>query len=381
MIPGFTSTGSKSPEVLFGIAEGMPGRMVRSAGCRVWDADGREYIDMIMALGAVALGYAHPAVTSAVEKAARDGCVGSLSPGLEHDVAARLCGYVPGADSVRFLKTGVEAVAAAVRIARVYTGRDHIVTCGYQGWLDTFSDASGVPASVTAQRTEIPFNDVAALQYALERSDRVAAVVVEPVVDGPPSAEWVGALNEVVESGVVLVLDEIKTGIRLGKGGAAARYGIRPQVTVLGKALANGLPLAAVCGQQDIMRCAEQTWISSTLATEFVSLAAANAVLDVCDTESIDSALSVLGGSFYMGLEEIAAFAPHVNRGVRGIPEFCYIDFVDERTSARVAQRCAQYGLLFKRTAYNFVSLAHTPETINEVLTCLRGVMEEVAYG
>jgi glutamate-1-semialdehyde 2,1-aminomutase len=334
-----------------------------------------------MALGAVALGYGHPVVTKAVERAVRDGCVGSLAPTLEYEVAARLCEVVPGAEAVRFLKTGAEAVAAAVRIARVHTGRDRIVTSGYQGWLDTVSDAAGVPVTVAAQRTAIPFNDVAALESALGQGDPVAAVVVEPVVDGPPTAEWVQALNAVSSAGIVLALDEIKTGIRLGPGGAAARYGLRPHLTILGKALANGFPLAAVCGQRDIMQAAERTWISSTLATEFVSLAAANAVLDLCDEQAVGQQLGVLGGTFYMGLEEIAAFAPHINRGVRGIPEFCYIDFVDDATSARVAQRCAQYGLLLKRTAYNFVSLAHTPEIIQEALLCLRGVVEEVAYG
>jgi glutamate-1-semialdehyde aminotransferase len=263
----------------------------------------------------------------------------------------------------------------------VHTGRDHIITCGYQGWLDTFSHAAGVPQGVKSQRTEISFNDIAALQSVLESRDDVAAVVAEPVVDGPPSADWVRALNEVTNSGVVFILDEVKTGIRLGVGGAAGRYGLSPHLTVLGKALGNGLPLAAVCGPREIMRCAERTWISSTLATEFVSLAAASAVLDVCETQTVAKELGVLGGSFYMGLEEIAAFAPHVNRGVRGIPEFCYIDFVDESTSAKVTRRCAQHGLLFKRTAYNFVSLAHTPETIREVLGCLRDVVEEVAYG
>src|SRR2546421_11908977 len=123
MIPGFSSTQSKRPQALFGAESGMPVRMSRANGCRVWDDQGREYLDTIMALGAVGLGYAHPAVTAAVECAARDGVVGPLAPAIEHEVADELAAVLPGGEAVRFLKSGAEAVAAAGRIARTYTGR------------------------------------------------------------------------------------------------------------------------------------------------------------------------------------------------------------------------------------------------------------------
>jgi glutamate-1-semialdehyde aminotransferase len=382
MIAGFTSTGSKHPRELFGVQDGVPCRMVRSEGCRLWGTDGREYIDFIMALGAVSLGYAHPVVTEAVERAVRDGGVGSLAPALEQRVAERLCAAVPGAQAVRFLKSGTEAVAAAVRLARVHTHREAIVTCGYQGWLDTFSTAPGVPQAVMANRTPIPFNDIDALEVALGPGTDVAAVVIEPVVDGPPAADWVRAVNQSTRAhGAVLVLDEIKTCMRLGPGGGAARYGFEPDMIVLGKALGNGFPCAAVCGTSSVMSGVEQTWISSTLATEFVSLAAADAVLDVYDSEDIARHLSWVGGSWYIGLEEVAASAPRIIEGVRGIPEFSYLQFVDDDTGCRVARRCAEYGMLFKRNAYNFVSAAHTPEVVKESLTCLGSVVEEVAYG
>src|SRR5207245_4132246 len=134
---GFTSTGSKRPEALFGLTpDGVALRMVQSAGCRVRGADGREYLDFVMALGAVALGYGHPEVNAAVVEAVERGAIGPLGPEEEERLAAELGAVLPWADEVRFLKTGAEAVAAAVRLARVATGRDRVLGCGYHGWLD-----------------------------------------------------------------------------------------------------------------------------------------------------------------------------------------------------------------------------------------------------
>ncbi len=379
MIPGFTSTGSKRPDAMFGDQPGVPLRMTRAKGCRVWDSEGREYLDTTMALGAVSLGYGHPAVREAAAKAVEDGVVGPLSPIREERLADRLSEMIPGVEGVRFLKTGAEAVAAAVRIARVHTGREAIVTCGYQGWLDLFSDADGVPQGVRDARREVPFDDVAALREALS-AEPVAALVVEPVVDGAPSGEWVAAINEARErSGAVLVLDEIKTGIRLGWDGARGRYGYQSDLIILGKALGNGFPLAAVGGTADIMDAATRTWISSTLATEFVALAAAEAVLDVYEREDVAGHLANVGARFYRGLESVVSDYGGVTKAVRGIAEFCYLECVDDQTSAVLAAKCAARGLIFKRNAYNFVSLAHSEAVVDDVLQRVGDAVNEIA--
>ncbi len=379
MIPGFTSTGSKRPDALFGDQPDVPRRMLRAKGCRVWDTEGREYVDTTMALGAVSLGYGHPAVEKAAAKAMADGVVGPLAPDREQRLAGRLCELVSGIEAVRFLKTGAEAVAAAVRIARVHTGREAIVTCGYQGWLDLFSDAAGVPQGVRDARREIPFDDVAALHEALAAGP-IAALVVEPVVDGAPSDEWVAAINEVRDrSGAVLVLDEIKTGIRLGWDGARGRYGYQGDLIVLGKALGNGFPLAAVGGAADLMEAATRTWISSTLATEFVSLAAAEAVLDVYQREDVAGHLANVGERFYRGLESVVSDYGGVTKAVRGIAEFCYLECVDDQTSALLAAKCAANGLIFKRNAYNFVSLAHPDAVIDDVVQRVGDAVDQIA--
>lgn len=378
-IPGFTSTGSKRPEALFGKATGAPRSMTRAEGCRLWDSAGTEYVDMMMALGAVALGYAHPKVVAATCEAVNSGTVGSLPPTAEPEVADRLAALIPGAESVRFFKSGAEAVAAAVRVARVHTGRERVVTCGYHGWLDWCQTEPGVPQSVTALRTEIPFNDRAALERAMDESGPVAALVLEPVIDAFPDIDWLRAARTAADrSGAVLVFDEIKTAFRIAVGGAAQRYGVVPDLMVLGKALGNGFPVAALCGSRDVMAAATRTWISSTLATEFVSLGAARAVLDVFAGEPVVEHLERVGGSLMRGLEQMAEDYPALFTGVRGIPQMCYLRCVDSTIWEAVAAGAASRGVLFKFAAYNFVSLAHSDQVVNQALQQLDQAARQV---
>jgi glutamate-1-semialdehyde 2,1-aminomutase len=378
-VAGITSTGSKRPDALFGADyDGPPLRMVRSAGNRVWDEAGSEYLDFIMALGAVALGYAHPEVTRAVVDAVERGAVGPLPPVEEAALAEELGRLIPGLEAVRFLKTGAEAVAAAVRLARVHTGRDQVLGCGYHGWLDWCSGSGGVPAATQSLYGELPFNDIEQGTAMIRGAgDRLACVVIEPVVDAAPSGEWLATLRRETRScGALLVFDEIKTAFRVGLGGAAGRWGGEPDLVVLGKALANGFPLAAVGGTTTVMEGVARTWISSTLATDFVALAAARATLGVAAAEDLPGALAARGSTLLAGLERLAERFPGLATGARGIPEMCYLEWATEELSGRVARECARRGLLFKRNAYNFVSLAHGERDIATALGILEEVME-----
>lgn len=378
-VPGFTSTGSKRPEALFG----TPARMTRASGCRVWDEDGREYVDYVMALGAVALGYGHPEVNRAAEAAIAGGVVGPLPPTAEEELAEALSERIPWLEQMRFLKTGAEAVAAAVRLARVATGRDEVLGCGYHGWLDWCQGSSeGVPAAVRGLFAELPFNDVPAGREMIRaRAPRLAAVVVEPVIVTEPSREWLQMLRaETERAGAILIFDEIKTAFRLAVGGAVARYGVKPapDLVVLGKALANGFPLAVVGGRADLMAGAGRTWISSTLATEAVALAAARATLAVFERDSVCDHLHRIGTRLLHGLHELHRANSGIITGVAGIAEMCFLHYATEELSRAAAQRAAQRGLLFKRTAYNFVSLAHDEGTVDRTLETLHAALREI---
>ncbi len=383
-VAGFTSTGSKRPEALFGgAAAGVPRTMVRSSGCRVWDADGREYLDLIMALGAVALGYGHPVVTEAAVRAVGDGVVGPLPPVLEEEVAAELRRLIPWIERVRFLKTGAEAVAAAVRLARTVTGREAVLGCGYHGWLDwcQAADARGVPASTRSLYAELPFNDAERTRQRIRAAgDSLSAVVFEPVIMAPPDLEWLTVLREeTARIGALLIVDEIKTVGRVAIGGACERYGVRPDLVVVGKAIANGFPLAAVGGRADVMAAVERTWISSTLATEWVALAAARATLGVLAGLRVPEHLGRVGARLLAGLAALAERHSGIVRGTAGVPEMCCLQFHDEAAGAALAVQAARRGLLFKRSAYNFVSWAHDEAAIDRALAVLDDALAAVS--
>jgi glutamate-1-semialdehyde 2,1-aminomutase len=354
--------------------------MVRASGCRVWDEIGREYTDYIMGLGAVALGYADADVSQAAIEAVRNGVVGPLAPVLEEEVAARISGLIPWIEQLRFHKTGAEAMAAAVRLARVATGRERIIGCGYHGWLDWCQSAEGVPGSTRALYSEIPFNDAAAAREMIRGlGDDLAAVVFEPVVLRAPDAEWLAVLRSETERvGALLVIDEIKTVCRLEVGGACERYRIRPDLVVMGKAIANGFPLAVVGGRRKVMAGISRTWISSTLSTEFVSLAAAKATLEAMVARKVPGHLGRVGSRLLNGLHSLHAEHPDLIMGVAGIPEMCFLQYTDDIVSQAVTAECARAQVLFKRSAYNFVSLAHDAAVIDGTLHVLGEALSAV---
>jgi glutamate-1-semialdehyde 2,1-aminomutase len=370
-VAGFTSTGSKRPEALFGPDHpGAPTRMVRSAGCRVWDVEGREYLDYIMALGAVALGYAHPEVTRAACEAVEAGVVGALAPALEAEVAEQIRRLMPWVEQVRFLKTGAEACAAAVRLAQIATGRGVVLGCGYHGWLDW---CQGI--------RELPFNDVEGTRHLIRSvGDQLACVVTEPVVVAEPSRQWLDTLRSETERvGALLVVDEVKTACRIAVGGGCERYGIRPDLVVLGKAMANGFPLAAVGGRASIMAGVNRTWISSTLATEFVSLAAARATLSVIEREQVPTRLARTGARLLGALRDLQSRHRATVVGVAGLPEMCFLQFASDAFGHATALGAARRGILFKRSAYNFVSLAHSDADVDRTAAALDEVLGEIA--
>jgi len=371
VLPTGASTGSKRSEALYGAADAIgPTHYVQAIGCRVTDADGNEYIDCTMALGSVALGYAEPNVTRAVVDAIAAGNVSGLSSVLEVDVAERLCGVIPCADKVQFLKTGAEAIAAAVRLARTYTARELVIAVGYFGWLDWCAeDAGGVPEGTRRAIRRVPFDDVAALQAAVDDAgDKLAAIVVEPVIERLPSPEWIAKARELTTAvGAALIFDEIKTGFRLRTGGYQAYADVVPDLAAFGKAMANGYPLAAVVGHRDIMDAARKTWISSTLASEASALAAASAVLAWHDSVDVCDSLWTIGADMRRGITTAIEASGVEGVTVDGIDPMWLLRFDDPKREQRFLELSAEHGVLFKRGAYNFPALAHDEDAVREI--------------
>ncbi|HVE77357.1 MAG TPA: aminotransferase class III-fold pyridoxal phosphate-dependent enzyme [Gemmatimonadaceae bacterium] len=370
VIPGGASTGSKRPDALYGDgAQFGPTHFVRASGCELVTPAGERLVDCTMALGAVSLGYADEGVSRAVVETILGGHVAGLSHGLEVVVAERLCEVVPCAEQVRFPKTGAEAVAAAVRIARTYTGRSTVIGAGYFGWLDWWTEAKGVPAGAHADFHAVPFDDVAALERAVAAAgSALAAVVIEPVVERLPSDEWVRAARAACDRvGAVLIFDEIKTGFRLRPGGFQEHSGLTPDLATFGKAMANGFPLAAVVGRADVMDAARATWISSTLAGEAAALAAAGAVLDRHAEEDVCTGLASIGAEMMAAARRAVAASGVPGVRVEGIAPMWLLRFADPTRESHFLEAALGEGVLFKRGAYNFPSLAHDEDALVQI--------------
>lgn len=371
VLPMGTSTGSKRVEALYGSAESTgPTHFSQAIGCRVVDVDGNEYVDCTMALGAVALGYAEPNVSRAVADAIASGNVCGLADAREVDIAERLCGIIPCADKVQFLKSGAEAMAAAVRIARTYTSRDLVVGSGYFGWLDWCSDeAAGVPKRTKEDFRRVPFDDVAALEGAVsDAGDRLAAIVIEPVVERLPSTNWIHRARELAtQTGAALIFDEMKTGFRLKTGGYQAFADVVPDLAAFGKAMANGFPLAAVVGHRELMDASRRTWISSTLGGESAGLAAAGAVLGWHDAGDVCGSLWSIGAELRRVISGAIEASGVDGIVVDGIDPMWLLRFDDPAREQRFLELAASHGVLFKRGAYNYAALAHDEDAIREI--------------
>jgi glutamate-1-semialdehyde 2,1-aminomutase len=381
VLPTGASTGSKRPAALYGADDAVgPTHFSQSVGCRVIDAYGDSYIDCGMALGSVSLGYAEPNVTRAVIDAAAHGNVSALSSTREVELAERLTGVIPCAEMVQFLKTGADAIAAGVRLARTYTGRDLVIGCGYFGWLDWSGDAQGIPAGTRDEFRRIPFDDVPALERAVsDAGTKLAAVVIEPVIERLPSKEWIERARSLCDgTGAVLIFDEIKTGFRLHTGGYQAYADVTPDLAAFGKAMANGYPLAAIVGKREIMTAARRTWISSTLASESTALAAAHAVLDWHESGDICGSLWQIGAAMRGAVGAALAASGISGVAIDGIDPMWLLRFDEPTRERRFLELTASRGVLFKRGAYNYPAIAHDEETIGEIETAASDAFVEL---
>jgi glutamate-1-semialdehyde 2,1-aminomutase len=351
----------------------------RAKGSRLWDADGNEYIDFINALASVTLGYCDPDVDGAVKAQLEKGTIYSLSHVLEAEVAETICELVPSAEMVRFGKNGSDATSGAIRAARAFTGREHVVACGYHGWQDWYIGATarnkGVPQGTRSLTHTIPYNDIVALNEKLQLwQGQVAAIIMEPMNVQYPAAGYLEAVRAAAtEAGAVLVFDETITGFRFALGGAQELFGVTPDLTTLGKGVANGYPLSVVCGRRDIMMEMEEVFFSFTMGGETLSLAAALATMHKLMREPVIATLRERGERLSRGVAErlvghdVAAFLSH-----SGHPAWSFLSFDDAPGASSweiktlFLQEVFERGILTLGT--HNISYAHSNEDIDRLL-------------
>jgi glutamate-1-semialdehyde 2,1-aminomutase len=279
-------------------------------GCRVRDADGNEYIDFVMSLAAVTLGYSDHDVTAAVRDQLDKGIIFSLPHRLEMEVAEKLRECVPCAEMTRFGKNGSDATSGAIRVARAFTGREHVAVCGYHGWQDWYIGSTarnkGVPKAVSELTHSFPYNDAEALDRLLtERKGEFAAVILEPMNVAEPLPGYLAAVRDITHKhSALLIFDETITGFRYDLGGAQQRFGVTPDLATFGKGMANGYPVSAVCGKAEYMKMMEEVFFSFTFGGELLSLAAAKATMEKLQREPVIATLKSRGARIKAGLAD-----------------------------------------------------------------------------
>lgn len=362
----------------------------RAKGAEIWDVDGNKYIDLVSSLAAVTMGYGEPKVNRAVRKQLRIGTSFSLPGRLEAEVSELIVELVPSAEMVRFGKNGSDATSAAIRLARAFTKRDHIIVCGYHGWQDWYIGSTtrdkGVPEAVSSLTHKFEYNNVESLASLLiSLKNRVAAVIMEPMNSTYPNP---GFLEEVLtlthKAGALLIFDETITGFRFAKGGAQDLFGVTPDLSTFGKGMANGFPLSAVVGRRDVMLEMEEIFFSGTFGGELLSLAAARAVLQRHLSEDVCGNLSITGNELSIRTEEAISTNGLANvLTITGHPTWRFLnwnateDYSVDQIKTYFMQEVFKRGLLVLST--HNVSLAHKQKIVTKISEIYQEVFYELA--
>ncbi|MCK6419813.1 MAG: aminotransferase class III-fold pyridoxal phosphate-dependent enzyme [Aquabacterium sp.] len=359
----------------------------RAQGTRVWDLDGNEYIDFVNSLASVTLGYQDEDVTRAVaEQLQHSGVIFSLPHPLECEVAELICEMVPCAEMVRFGKNGSDATAAAVRLMRAHTARDHVAVCGYHGWQDWYIGSTarnrGVPQATRELTHAFAYNDLGSLQALFERyPGQIAGIVMEPMGATEPQPGFLQAVKDLAHrEGALLTFDETITGFRFANGGAQAWFGVTPDLASFGKGLANGYPVSAIAGRRDVMKLMEEVFFSFTFGGEALSLAAAKATLQKLQREPVIDTLMRRGERLLAGTRAVIEQAGLSDVfAIGGHPAWTFLTIRDARGASAfeiktlLMQEQHQRGILCLGT--HNLSYAHTDADIDALVAMYADVL------
>lgn len=370
-IPLGSQTFSKSH--LFYPAGAAPLYVSHGDGARIFDVDGNDYVDLVGALLPVVLGYRDPEVDEAVRRQLNSGMSFSLATKLECELSETLCDLIPCAEMVQFGKSGTDVTTAAVRLARAYTGRDHVLVGGYHGWADWSASTldgktEGIPDTVAALSQKIEHSNHKDLVFLdLSRRDEIAAVIVEPTHD----ETYLKALRLWCSlNGVILIFDEIQTGFRYSMGGAQKHFGVTPDLACFGKSMGNGMPISALVGRREIMKLMDGksgVFFSGTFFGDTISMAAALATIKKMERENVISHIRKMSGTI-----RVEAKLMQRTEALRFYGELplTKIGFKDADVQALFTQEMAQNGVLILNA--NCISYAIKDPEITRILKAYR---------
>ncbi|MBI5485469.1 MAG: aminotransferase class III-fold pyridoxal phosphate-dependent enzyme, partial [Deltaproteobacteria bacterium] len=382
VIPGGNMLLSKRSEMF--LPDQWPAYFSKAKGCTVWDLDGQEYIDMsIMGIGTNILGYGHPEVDEAVLRTVAAGNMATFNCPEEVYLAERLIELHPWADMARLARSGGEANAIAIRIARAASGRDKVAICGYHGWHDWYLSANlgddenlaghllpglepkGVPQNLRGTVFPFNYNDFAQLE-ALVTAHEIGVIKMEVVRNMGPEDDFLHKVRQLAtQRGIVLIFDECTSGFRETFGGIYKKYGVEPDMAMFGKALGNGYAITATIGRRDVMQAAQSTFISSTFWTERIGPTAALKTLEVMERVKSWELITATGLEIRKRWQELAD-----RHGLRinhwGLPALTGFTFDSPNTLAYktlITQEMLGKGYLAGTSVY--VCTEHSPAVID----------------
>ena len=368
--------------------ETTPTYFDRARGCRIRDVDGHVYIDYLMAFGAYLLGYAHPEVEAAAFAQARRGRLVSLNHPQHIAFIEALLPRFPGAQMGTFFRTGSEATTAALRIARRATGRRRVARCGYHGWHDwCLPREDFVPAGLDEQVPEWSARDPDTLAAVFRAApDQIAAVILAPEMVTPFLPETFTRIARMTRAhGAVLILDEVKTGLRIAPGSVSARAGIVPDLITVSKALGNGFPVAALLGREEVMRSGAGMHYSATFHGDTAAMAAAEKTLELIERHDVQAHVHALGERLITGLNERSrALGIPAEAYGEPLPPMPFFRFthpdpcVNERLTKAFYREVLARGVLLHPRHLWFISYAHKESHIEQTLR-VAGIALEVA--
>lgn len=361
----------------------------KGSGSYLWDVDGNKYVDLVASLAAVTLGYGDPEINKAVKRQLKKGVSLSLSSKLETVVAEKIIDLVPSAEMVRFAKNGSDATSAAVRIARYFTGRDHIISIGYHGWHDWYIGSTtrsmGVPSAVQALTLSARYNDLSHVENLFqEAKGDVAAVILEPMNSVDPAPGYLESLRTFCSSNnILLIFDEVITGFRFARGGAQELFGVTPDLSCFGKGIANGFPISVIAGRREIMEGFKEVFFSGTFGGELLSLTAANVVLDKVRENRVIPELYRLGQAIQQGLLGEISRNKYEFVNISGNPTWTFLnwtlssDALQNKVKTYFLQEMFKRGILVLST--NNVTTTLSQKDICKILTAYAEVFEAIS--
>lgn len=345
-------------------------------GGKVTDVDGNEYLDMLCAYGPIIIGHREEEIDNAViEQIQNKGFCFSLTQPPQNRLADKLIELIPSAEKTVFVKTGSDATTTAIRIARAYTDRTKVVRCGYHGWHDWCVEVKGgIPEKFYEDVYEFHYNELQELEDIMKNhGDEMAAIIITPVghplgdkvqMPKPGFLEGVRALAD--KYGTVLIFDEIRSGFRVNLGGAQKEFGITPDVSVFGKAMANGYPIGAVVGKERFMNVlVEKVFLSSTFFANSLEQIAALKTIEILERDNVLGEIKRKGLMFGAKLEEIAA-ASDIDIEISGAPYMPFITFNKDPQKHYKKMRPGFYTELIRRGVFlqpyhhGYIALRHT---------------------